>query len=328
MEAEGISLLGEGDFDERMRTENEPWRRSTVTDGSIRGFDGTELHYYRAMHDHPKGSIVIVHGFCEFWGKYHEVAWYLWQLGFSVYFLEQRCHGRSERLLSDPEMVHVDSFDDYVLDLKCFLDQIVVPERQGKKLFLFAHSMGGAVGALFLEKYPRYFRAAVLCSPMLKFKRRGVPEAAVRIMYRHARIHHLERQISYGQSHFSPVPDFEHSSQLSPARYMYQFRQRQNDRSDQMSAATYGWTCAGIDMEKPVIRRANRVRIPVLLFQAGRDHLVQTESQDAFAKRAGNTELIRYAASKHEVFNATDEIRRDFYERVFRFYNREAARYQ
>ena len=46
-------------------------------------------------------------------------------------------------------------------------------------LFLFGHSMGGCVSALFLEKYPDTFKAAVLTSPMLKMLFGTMPDFAV-----------------------------------------------------------------------------------------------------------------------------------------------------
>ncbi|MEE8885095.1 MAG: alpha/beta hydrolase [Eubacteriales bacterium] len=322
MKVEGIDLLGEDDFTERMNTENAAWREEHVQEGDTPGFDGLSLHYYFAPHEDAKANIVIVHGFCEFWYKYQEMSWYYWQQGYNVFFYEQRGHGYSGRQTEVEDLVHVDSFKDYVEDLKCFLDQVVIPNGEGKKIFLFSHSMGGAVSALFLERYPRYFRAAVLSSPMLKFNRQGVPEAAVRVLYNHARIHHLEHEVSYGQTRFSETPDYENSCQLSPARFNYQFNARLADPKDRTSAATYGWTCAAVDMERPVLRHANRVRIPVLLFQAGNDTLVEPVAQDVFARRAGHVEFVRYASSKHEIFNATDEVRYDYFGRIFRFYNR------
>lgn len=321
MIVEGIELLGEEDFTERMLTENASWREACVKEGDIRGFGGLPLHYYYALRENARGNIVIIHGFCEFWTKYHEMAWYYWQLGYSVFFLEQRGHGRSGRQVAEEDMVYVSSFDEYVEDQKRFIDQVVIPNGCGKTLLMYSHSMGGAVGALFLEKYPRYFRAAVLSSPMLKFNRRGIPEPALRVFYRHVKLHHMGKTLSVGQSRFTGIPDFEHSSELSPARFYYQYQARLDDPKNRMSAACFAWTCAGLDMEPVVLKNASRIRVPVIMFQAGRDHLVEPSAQDAFAKRAGHLEFVRYEKSKHEMFNADDEVRFDYYGRVFRFFD-------
>ena len=40
--------------------------------------------------------------------------------------------------------------------------------------------MGGAIGALVLEKYPHLFDCAILTSPMLKMRYNGMPELLVK----------------------------------------------------------------------------------------------------------------------------------------------------
>ena len=69
---EKIDFLGEDDFLEIMQTENLRWREEAVSQGEFSSFDGTRLNYYSAMPDYPKAVVVFVHGFCEFFGKYHE----------------------------------------------------------------------------------------------------------------------------------------------------------------------------------------------------------------------------------------------------------------
>jgi len=41
----------------------------------------------------------MVHGFCEFFGKFHETAYTFYEQGYSVFFVELRGHGYSENHL-------------------------------------------------------------------------------------------------------------------------------------------------------------------------------------------------------------------------------------
>ena len=61
------------------------------------------------------------------------------------------------------------------LDLKQFHDQIIMAD-QPTKLFLLAHSMGGAISARYLERWPDDIQAAVLSSPMLGINLGGLPK--------------------------------------------------------------------------------------------------------------------------------------------------------
>ena len=67
--------------------------------------------------------------------------------------MEHRGHGRSGCLSkSCNTQVEVESFDYYVKDLKTFLNEVVLKDKRfNNNLYLFAHSMGGAIGTIFLE---------------------------------------------------------------------------------------------------------------------------------------------------------------------------------
>ena len=82
----------------------------------------------------------------KFTKKYHEFAWYLLNQGYDVFLFDQRCHGLSCRLTDRTDLIHVASFTHYYQDLHCFVQQIVKPATK-LPLYLYAHSMGGAVAA-------------------------------------------------------------------------------------------------------------------------------------------------------------------------------------
>jgi lysophospholipase len=81
-------------------------------------------------------AIVISSGRTESFLKYREVVFDLWQAGYSVSIMDHRGQGLSERILKAPkgadadtsrathEIGYVDRFDDYVDDLKSFVDQV------------------------------------------------------------------------------------------------------------------------------------------------------------------------------------------------------------
>lgn len=91
----------------------------------------------------PRAVLLIVHGYAEHSGRYRHVAEHFVGLGYAVYALDHRGHGQSDGLRAD-----VKRFEDYLTDLKTFLD--IVKEREpGCQIFLIGHSMGGAIVTLF-----------------------------------------------------------------------------------------------------------------------------------------------------------------------------------
>lgn len=316
-----INILGEDDFREVMDGQIRQWREGRVSTNEFVSFDGSKLRYYFEIPENAKAIIVIVHGFCEFWGKYHELAWYLRQGGYGFFFLEQRGHGYSERAVGKRELVHLEDYSQYVEDLHTFIEKVVLPLRKDCPLYLYAHSMGGAVGALFLEQYPRYFKRAILSSPMMDMKTGKNPKALIYGYLTYQKIKGNMKKLATGQKYFDGKPVFESSSCLSRARYDYQFEQRCQNENYQTYGATFGWVRASLKANSKLLRKAKKVGIPILMFTAGMDHLVNQKGQLEFAKKSGNTQIVMYENSKHEIFNALLDVRVDYYNKIFEFYS-------
>ncbi len=310
-------LIGEQDFIPTMLGEGKVWRDQYVKDGDIASFDGVALHYYMAVPEQPKGAIVMVHGFCEFWGKYHEMAWYFWKLGYSIFFLEQRGHGLSEGKVKEFDVVHIGNYKTYVRDLHEFMEQLVLPNSEGLPLVMYAHSMGGAIGAYFLETYPEYFGAAVLSSPMLKMKADKYPAIVPYLIGIYGKLSGKEKRIAPGQNHFDGIPIFEKSSTLSKPRYDYLFDQRLENKDYQTYGASLGWGVASMKVSRKIKKEAHQIKIPLTIFAAGKDHLVDPQGFEDFKQLVPQTNIRWYPTSKHEIFNADEEVRYKYYQELF-----------
>ena len=315
---ENVHFLSDEAFPHYMATTCQEWLNKTVHSDFLINKEGMKLRYYYSLQNHPAKSIVIMHGFCGFFGKYHEIAMYFYQSGYNIFFIEQRGHGESEREIINNELVYVKSFDDYVMDLKAFMDKVVIPIGQTQCCDVFAHSMGGGVTTLFLERYPHYFHKAILSAPMIKMKT-GLPKVAILGIEAYAKLFHKEKEKAVAQSAFSFVPAFDQSSCMSKVRYDYQYKQRQKYESYRTNASTYGWAMAALDASKVMLKNASKIEIPVLLFQAGQDGMVENYAQDILIHKNKHIQLVRFNDSRHEIFNATDEIRRKYYSWIFQF---------
>ena len=313
----GITFLGEDDFIEAMNSDNKKWRDEKVRQGTLKTKDGINLNYYYAKNDEAKGVVIFVHGFCEFWGKYHEYAWYVYRAGYSFYFLEQRGFGLSEGKTDDPDIVYIDDFNTYVADLKLFLDEVMLPASKGLKKVLIAHSMGGAVSALFLGKHEGYFDSAILSTPMLKMKN-DTPLFLVKLLNIYAKLFNKKKDPAPGQSRFSSEPDYEDSCSLSRARFDYVFEMRLNDERYQTNGASLGWALAAFKSHRQILRYASNIKLPVTILTAGLDTLIDDEGYKKFALKVPQTEFIPFNNSKHEIFNAADKDRIGFFKEVLK----------
>lgn len=110
-----------------------------------------------------RAALIVVHGLRDHSSRYARMAERLADRGYAVHAFDLRGHGKS-----DGDRAYVDSFDDYVDDLELFVQRVAAREP-GKPLFLFGHSMGGAVATLFaLRAHRPALRGLVLSAPALQ----------------------------------------------------------------------------------------------------------------------------------------------------------------
>jgi len=61
---------------------------------------------------------------------------------------------------------------------------------------------------------------------------------------------------------------------------------------------------------------AEKIKIPLVLMQAGLDSLVEPEGFDAFMKKVPQAKKFFYENSKHEIFNAGSQVRKQYFKDV------------
>lgn len=130
--------------------------------GGFPGTGGVNLYQQAWRPQGPiKAVLVVMHGLRDHSDRYGLLAETLTAKGYAVYAFDIRGHGKSAG-----QRVWVESFDDYVADFASFVEEVRVREA-GKPIFLFGHSMGGAIVTLYtLGKHPA-ISGVVLSAPAL-----------------------------------------------------------------------------------------------------------------------------------------------------------------
>ncbi len=293
-------------------------------DGYFMGKKSLEIYYGQYEVENSKASIVISHGFCESLVRYKEIIKIFNQNNFSVYALDHRGHGKSGRLGIDNSQVDVESFIDYIDDLKTFLDSVVVPYSNNRQIFLFAHSMGGAIGSMFLEQYSEYFDCAILNAPMMQIDTGNYPESFSKIVSKFMCMIRQGSKYILGNTPFTGKPDLIGSGTSSEKRYYVYFNKQIQYDYLQTSGGSFNWLNQSFKAMKYITKEKNasKVEIPIVLFQAERDRYVKPKGQRKFADSAKNCELVLIKNSKHEIYLERDEIFNPYIEQVINFYNK------
>ena len=265
-----------------------------------------------------KGDLVLVHGFTEDIAKFYETVWYFLRCGLNVWLLQQRGHGRSWRGgIKDPSLVHFTNYRDLLEDLHYFVAEIVKPDmaRQSTAspslpLYLFGHSMGGGISALYLETWPEDFKKAILSSPMMEISGGGIPVPLAEAFARLKVFRGRGADYMPGARAYSREPDFEGSCTNCRERYDDYLALANKHVSMQMSAASIQAAQQFLAITRNVVRKENcaKVRADVLLFQAGRDNMVLPGGQNAFISAIPSGRLIPLPKARHEIYRCTKDI--------------------
>ena len=303
-------LVASENYADTMDTVVIPALRERERQTTLSGRDGTPLYCVSYPADDPAGTVLVLHGFTENAYKYSELIHSLVRSGFSVLAYDQRGHGRSGRSagIPDPSVTHVDAFSDYVDDLEIVCTELLSPMPEPH--LIFAHSMGGAVAALFLEKHPETFAAAALCAPMIAPNTSGIPVFAASAICRAAGVLGRGKHHPFFMKPWSGPEDFAASCATDPARFAWYDSVKTSREEFRNSVPTYRWTLESLGVTKKILAPGapEKITCPVLLSTAEHDFSVMPEAQKRFIGRVPDGRQVFVAGARHEIFRSVNDV--------------------
>jgi len=313
-------ILDENNYSDIMLNEVEPFLAALRKEGKFNSFDGRPISYEYYITPGAKASVVISHGFTESAEKFREMSYYFIKEGYNVFAVTHRGHGASYKEGYDPYTVYVSEFNDYIKDFYTFIKRIVTPNSADLPLYLYAHSMGGAIAVLTLETYPDIFKKAVLNAPMIHFKS-PLPIPMAKIVANSETLVGRGKHPVVTTKPFNPDRTYEQSHDTSKARFDYYQKKRVENPDYHTSRPSYSWVRQAIKIIPIMLDENNckKVKADVLLFQAGKDSSVELPAQDEFISKIPHGELVSYPEAKHEIYMAENETLKDYLDRIFDF---------
>src|SRR6516165_11320280 len=239
--------------------------------GSFAARDGVSLRWGHLPASEPHAECVMVGGFAECIEKYFETMADFAARGLSVWCLDWRGQGGSERPRRWPTRPRPRLYDRDAHDLALFVKALPPPSRPR---LLIGHSMGGAIALVCLRRSPDLFDAAILSAPMLAIRTGRIPRPVARYITSAARASGLGLCFIPGAGPWRPdrVPSPERSRISSdPERCRLQYGWFSARAQLRVDAPTYGW----LDSSFRLVRRITRpeflgeIPTPILLASAG-----------------------------------------------------------
>jgi len=289
--------------------------------GSFAAPDGAKLRWGHLAATNPRAECVMVSGFSECIEKYFETMADLAARGLSVWCLDWRGQGGSERPRRWPTRPRPRLYDRDAHDLALFVKALPPPSRPR---LLIGHSMGGAIALVCLRRSPDLFDAAILSAPMLAIRTGRIPRPVARYITSAARASGLGLCFIPGAGPWRPdrVPSPDRSRISSdPERCRLQYGWFSARAQLRVDAPTYGWLDASFRLVRRITRPEflREVRTPILLASAGIETFVDPAAHRRAARLLPDCRLVEFPDSKHEPFLEKDAIRDRWLDVIGRF---------
>ncbi len=261
------------------------------TGGSFTGAAGGEIHWRAWKSAEARAQVMIVHGYGEHGDRYERLAERLTDEGFDVWANDHRGHGRSE----GPRGV-LTHMDDAVADVGRTVD-LALTARPDLPLFMFAHSMGGAIGLSYALANQDRLAGLVLSSAAVSLEGFGVSRiqlAAARLVGRIAPKLPINKLPLEGISRDPEEERIYHEDPLvhtgaQPARTVGELLRTMDSLPDDVAG----------------------LRIPLLVIAGSADPIVPAAGSRVIAERAGSADkrIVVYEGFVHELINEPPDDR-------------------
>lgn len=294
--------------------------------GSFKGVADVDIAYLIHRVPNEKAAVVLLTGRTEPVRKYAELLDDLQRAGFSTFAMDHRGQGASGRMLPNPQKGYVVVFDDYATDLHTFISTVVRPATD-KKVFVLAHSMGGAVAVLANDLYPADADGLVLSSPMLEINTGAFPAPIASTLGAAACGASDGTAYAIGSSDFREEVDFEQST-VTKSLPRFEWKRQLFTESPELrlGGLTWRWLCESLTASSYAEQLGRFSSTPTLILQAGKDTIVKPGGQQRYCDAAPACQLSVIDEALHEHFAERDALRNRAVERTLKFLEAEVAR--
>ena len=291
------------------------WASDSFEYTFLQHVSGLKIRISKLKGQPHKKAILICPGRASFIEKNEFTAQELNKLGLTVFVLDWRGHGGSDRVIQHAQKVFVNSFEDYVEDMELALGEI---KSQGyTEVFVYGASMGGAVALLYLQKNPQSsIKGLILNAPMVGVVTKPYPVFLARALAWVKTKTGSDGGYCYGYGNYKPERDhFDKNTQThDPEAFERQKQITQQHPAFITGGPTFGWLNAAFQAMDQVgdCERLKTIQTPILFAQAGDDRVVDNTNSPTIAQCLPRVTYSIYEGAYHTIMHETPEIRGRF----------------
>lgn len=264
-----------------------------------------------------RGVVVLLGGRSEFIEKYRETVDQLLVRKLDVCTFDWRGQGLSDRLLLNRHKGFVESYEDYLKDLACFMDRYV-PQTPDKPVVMLAHSMGGHIALRYLHDYPGRVEKAVLTSPLIDIAGPAMLTKTMKVIVKIAARSGFKKFYATRANDFDPFKKRFAGNRLTrdPHRFQKTIQMIADNPDVAIGGVTFGWLDATFNSIQRIMADGylESITTPVTIISSGADEIVSVAAQKKICGRVPNCHLVMIPNALHEMLIETDAVLEKFWE--------------
>jgi alpha-beta hydrolase superfamily lysophospholipase len=257
-------------------------------EGTAPGGGGIDLYWQGWLPDGElKAVVLLAHGLAEHGGRYAHVGSAFSERGYGLFAIDHRGHGKSpgKRTL-------IDSMDTAAADLHSFAGR-VAEKHPGVPVFLYGHSMGGAIALTYALKHQAELAGLILSAPAVVVENVSPVTVAVG---------RLLARVAPGAG----ILQLDGSAVSRDAAVVARYDSDPLNYRGKVAARTAAEILA---VAQTAPARLPELTLPVLTFQGTADRLVSPRAAVLVHEKAGSADktLKRYEGGYHEMHNEPEQ---------------------
>jgi lysophospholipase len=292
------------------------------TTSSFSNYQGKKVFYSHFQKEGNQKVLVVFPGRSEPRLKYAELMWDLKNAGFDIFVIDHQGQGDSDRALKDTHKGYVRKFHDYEADVDQWMNEVVYKAAGDRPVYLLAHSMGGTIAARYLAYYPHRIKKVLLSAPMMQVNTAPYSETTARLLARALVISGKATQYAPDRGPYVADEDTFEVNEVtsSPERFeatKFLFVQYPELT---IGGPTTRWVLESLLSTKAIDQLATKIKIPVLLYQSGKDQIVFSGRQDKFCLKGADCTKVTFPDAQHEILQEKDVIRDEAMAKMLEFF--------
>ena len=282
---------------------------------SFEGYDGYKVHYGKMVPSNPCEHVIVLPGRGA---SYTELNFFLKKLydrNIAVYMADPRGTGGNTRLVEKSNAQHIQTFDDYILDLKSF----IVHLNLKNPVHLLGASHGGHVALRTAidcqEGLSGYIASVTTLCPMVEFYTSFLPLSFAKGVADTAWLFGFGKSYAFTKGDTTLqayCESLNNGFEVDNLKIQEARKSLEKDLTSLVGGPTFEWVSAAIFSVRELQKTIQKLNVKSFMVICENDSMINTKSQKILYDHIPSKKKLYTYKAPHDFFYAKEDVLNNF----------------